>query len=84
MPELQWKTEERDFGGTYEVAYHNGVKILELEHDFFKLFCPYEYRQDLRLKKCVWSNFGEAKEYIQQQFDTFYNKYKPLFEGEKT
>jgi hypothetical protein len=30
-----------------------------------------------------FGNLDEAKEEIQQQFDTFYNKYKPLFEEEK-
>jgi regulation of enolase protein 1 (concanavalin A-like superfamily) len=80
MPKLQWETEMRD-DAEFTSAYCNGVSVITLRKaDFFRTtFYTLPTGISGTFEEHYFGNLDKAKLEIQQQFDTFYNKYKPLF-----
>lgn len=86
MPELQWKTEIRgDF--EFTSAYRNGIKVITLRKSYtgetFYTVHIFHFALSRVFEEHYFGNLDKAKLEIQVQFNTFYNKYKPLFEEEK-
>jgi hypothetical protein len=87
MPELQWKTEIRG-DAEFTSAYYNGIEIIILRPTISGM-TYYIAHMELAITFRdpyfhYLGNLDKAKLEIQEKFNTFYNKYKPLFEGEKT
>lgn len=80
MPKLQWETEIRG-DAEFTSAYRNGIKVITLRKSYSGgTFYTVHIGLVGVFDEHYFGNLDKAKSEIQRQFNTFYNKYKPLFQ----
>jgi protein subunit release factor A len=82
---LTWQETPEGITATY-----NGVKIAVIAYSYhcerFHFLYPYpiyDLAEDRVFPRRLWETLEQAQTAMQENFDVFYNKYKPLFEEEK-